>query len=66
LSFVRQNEQEKVFCVINFSDEAKSVRFNESLYHGTYTDYFEQGNTLSLNDDSELELAPWGYKVFVR
>jgi hypothetical protein len=40
LSFVRQNERDKVFAVLNFSDKPQTVKFEESLYYGEYADYF--------------------------
>lgn len=64
-SFVRQNSDDKVFVVLNFSAQPRRVTFEEWLYHGTYTDYF--ANTpVELNAATELVLAPWGYKVFVK
>lgn len=65
LSFVRQNEQDKVFAVFNFSDEAQTVTFKEALYHGTYTDYFEE-ESAELDVDTEVEMEPWSYRVFVQ
>jgi glycosidase len=65
LSFVRQNDRDKVFAVLNFSDKAQTVAFDESLYHGAYTDYFG-GESVELNDSSQLELEPWSYQVFVK
>ncbi len=41
-TFVRQNESDKVFAVLNFSNESQTVTFAESLYHGRYVDYFSQ------------------------
>lgn len=64
-SFVRQNEQNKVFVVINFSAETQTVTFKEHLYHGRYIDYFAQ-QSAALDADTQLELAPWGYQVFIR
>jgi len=40
LSFVRQNDSDKVFVVINFSDESQNIEFGESLKNGTFTDFF--------------------------
>ena len=39
-SFVRRNEKDKVFAVLNFSDQPQAVTFKENLYHGKYVDYF--------------------------
>jgi glycosidase len=65
LSFVRQNEAGKVFAVFNFSDEAKTVDFKETLYHGTYL-VFDTNEEVALNADSTLELEPWEYKIYVK
>lgn len=64
LSFVRQNAQDKVFVVINFSDKRQTVRLRESLYHGAYTDYFN-GQTITFSGAAEITLDAWAYRVFV-
>lgn len=64
-SFVRQNERDKVFAVLNFSDHQQTVLFEESLHHGTYTDYFSQ-ESVELRDSTQLTLQPWAYRVFVQ
>jgi glycosidase len=65
LSFVRQNERDKIFAVINFSDENQIVSFHESLHHGKYVDYFSQ-EVVELLSNHSLRLVPWGYRIFVR
>jgi 1,4-alpha-glucan branching enzyme len=65
LSFVRQNEQDKVFAVLNFSPEAQVVTFKDHLYHGVYTE-FSSGQTAVLDKDTCLTLPAWGYQVFVK
>lgn len=65
LSFVRQNDRDKVFAVFNFSPEPQTAVFAWSLHHGIYRDYFSN-ETIELNDSTILILPPWGYKVFVR
>ena len=65
LSFVRQNEKDKVFAVFNFSAYAINATFKEALYHGQYTDFFTK-EVVDLDQNAELELAAWGYKVFIR
>ncbi len=64
-SFVRRNEADKVFVVINFSGRPQALTFKETLYHGKYTDYFG-GGAVELDAATRLELKPWGYKVFVK
>ena len=64
-SFVRQNDADKVFAVINFSDRPQTVTFKDDLYHGKYTDYFG-GQAVELDASTKLNLKPWGYQVFVK
>jgi hypothetical protein len=64
-SFVRQNETDKVFAVLNLSDRPQSVTFKESLYHGKYTDHFA-AQPAELDASTRLELKPWEYRVFVK
>src|ERR1044072_1407625 len=64
-SFVRRNDADKVFAVINFSGRPQTVTFKETLYQGKYTDYFG-GEAVELAAATRLELKPWGYKVFVK
>lgn len=64
-SFVRQNEKDKVFAVMNFSDEEKMVEFHENLYHGNYRDYFS-GSAINLDENYRLNIEPRGYRVFVK
>lgn len=64
-SFVRQNDKDKVFAVMNFSDQPQTVTFKENLYHGTYAEYFT-GETRELNADLRIDMKPWSYKVFVK
>jgi 1,4-alpha-glucan branching enzyme len=65
LSFVRQNEQDKVFAVFNFSNTPQQVSFNQHLHHGVYTDYLS-GKAVEFVADSQLELPAWGYHIYVR
>lgn len=64
-SFVRRNENDKVFAVINFSGQTQAATFKENLYHGKYTDYFG-GETVEFDASTRLELKPWGYRIFVK
>lgn len=64
-SFVRQNENDKVFAVFNFSNELKTVNFKEHLYHGKYMT-FNTNMELTLEENSSLELQPWDYQIFIK
>jgi glycosidase len=65
LSFVRANDQDKVFAVINFTAQPQSVRFSDSPYEGSYTEYFS-GDEVEMNAASEITLEPWAYRVYVQ
>jgi hypothetical protein len=39
LSFVRQNEKNKVFAVFNFSNKQYITKFAKTLFLGNYTDF---------------------------
>lgn len=65
LSFVRQNDQDKVFAVFNFSANAQTITFKESLYHGSYQEFFSK-ESYDLAENFELTLVPWEYRVFVK
>jgi glycosidase len=62
-SFARQNEQDKVFAVFNFSPQAQQIHFQHSLHHGEYRDYFS-GETVRWDKHASLALEPWGYRVY--
>ena len=64
-SFVRQNDKEKVFTIINFSAQEQEICFKVRLHQGKYTDYFTQQQT-TLDHDFSLTLPAWGYKVYVK
>jgi glycosidase len=65
LSFVRRNDTDKVFAVINFSGQAQAVTFKESVYQGKYTEYFG-GQAVDLDAAAKVKVKPWGYLVFVK
>ena len=64
-SFVRRNERDKIFVVLNFSDLPQIVSFKETLYHGDYTEYFT-GVKSKMNAGMKLTLKPWSYRVYVQ
>ncbi|MBX7171519.1 MAG: alpha amylase C-terminal domain-containing protein [Pyrinomonadaceae bacterium] len=64
-SFARQNDKDKIFVVLNFSDLVQNVSFKETLYHGDYTEYFT-GKKVKMDEKTKLVLQPWSYHVFVK
>lgn len=64
-SFVRQNERDKVFAVINFSADELAIVFDDALCYGRYTDAFGD-EPVEIDATTELTLPPWGYRIFVK
>lgn len=64
-SFVRRNDQDKVFAVINLSPASRTVTFLESLCHGAYTD-FVTDEPVKVDDDTSMTLQPWSYRILVK
>lgn len=65
LSFVRQNQEQAVFAVFNFSAEPQEVSFDLHLHHGNFTEYFTQ-QAITFSAETTLVLPAWGYQIFVR
>jgi len=63
LSFIREKDGNKVFTVINFSAKEQKVRFEESLHHGKYTEFFSGADSV-FPQSKEMTLAPWSYRVY--
>ncbi|PRO72508.1 alpha-amlyase [Alteromonas alba] len=64
LSFVRRQDDVKVFVVLNLSADTADVDFHENLYRDEYIDLFEASCTAVAQTDT-LSLPPWAYRVFV-
>ena len=64
LSFVRRNQQDNVFAVLNFSAKPQTVEFTGTLHHGVYTD-FTTGEPVQVTEQTSIALEPWGYRVLV-
>ena len=64
LSFVRRNERDKVLAVLNFCAEPQAVTLYETLYHGTYHEYFS-GEAVEFTGATQITLKPWEYRVYV-
>lgn len=64
-SFVRQEERldDKVFVVINFSDEPITVTFEESLHFGTLQ-HWKRNQKTTFSSDTALTLKPWGFEIW--
>ena len=65
LSFVRRKGDDRVFAAFNFSARPATVRFGGRVHHGAWRNHFD-GATERIDAATTLQLAPWGYRVFVR
>ncbi|HET7399003.1 MAG TPA: alpha-amylase family glycosyl hydrolase [Intrasporangium sp.] len=65
LSFVREQEGDKVFAAFNFSPQGQTVRLTDGPHAGDYRDAFS-GEAVSLSEEESLTLPPWGYRVLTR
>lgn len=65
-SFVRANEKDKVFVVLNFSAEPRPVKFTDGPYAGRYTEFFTGEKVDFAEGATELTLPAWGYRIYVR
>jgi glycosidase len=63
-SFVRRNDQDKVFAIFNLSPDEHSVSFRESLCHGDYVDFFS-GEKVPVKEFTTMRLAPWSYRLLL-
>jgi len=63
--FVRRNQQDKMFAVLNLSPEARTVTFSESLCHGADTDYLAN-EPIKVDGDTALTLDAWSARIFVQ
>jgi cyclomaltodextrinase / maltogenic alpha-amylase / neopullulanase len=64
LAFVRQKNKNKVFAIFNLSAEKQVVKLKDNLIAGEYSNLFDNGRKIKLNEDAEFQLDPWSYKVY--
>lgn len=63
-SFVRCNDAEKVFVIINFSSHTVDVAFEEPLYKGHYTSWSSNEN-ICFTAHTKREIAPWHFEIWL-
>jgi glycosidase len=64
LSFVRQDDSQRVLAIFNLSASPITVRLGQMLYVGRYQDFFS-GLPLMLSAAASVGLDPWGYKLLL-
>ncbi|WP_370233967.1 MULTISPECIES: alpha-amylase family glycosyl hydrolase [Henriciella] len=65
LSFTRLDANGGVFVVLNLSSTARTARFTDGPYAGSYREHFT-GEALTISNSTEISLPGWSYRVFVR
>jgi len=65
LSFVRENAENKILALFNFSAEPGRVRLGEALAHDSYQNAFTAEQVVVTADET-LAMPPWGYLVLTR
>jgi glycosidase len=64
LSFVRRNNEARLFVVLNLSAAPASVGLRETLFHGRWRDFFADSD-VELAAGATMDLPAWGYRVLV-
>lgn len=64
-SFVRQNANDKIFAVFNFTDSQQEVTLKDGPFHGKYTDFFRD-EVMVFEGGEKLELPAWDYRLYVQ
>ena len=62
-SFVRQKDDDKVFAILNLTNQQQTFTLQGTLYPGTYRDVFTD-DSVSFSENAEVTLPAWGYKVY--
>ena len=65
LSFVREDEDDKVFAAFNFSAQQRTVSFDTGPQRGAYVDALT-GEPAAAETVTTMTLPAWGYRVLVR
>jgi glycosidase len=66
-AFIREKDGNRVLVVLNLSPEAQNVSFgNTERIQGTYNILFNLSDSdqITFGNDTNLQLAPWGYEVY--
>lgn len=63
MAYERVNGEDKVVVVLNLSDQVQDVKVNNKSATYNYKELFTNQMT---QNTTHFELAPWGYKVFVK
>jgi glycosidase len=62
-AFIRAKEDDKIFEILNLTNQEKTVILQGTLYTGYYRDIFTN-DTVFFSENSEITLPAWDYKVY--
>lgn len=65
MTFVRENEQDRVVVIANLSPYTVFGDFHTGIYAGEYTDALS-GNKTTLYEHMWGDIAPWSYKILIK
>ncbi|MCB1644728.1 MAG: hypothetical protein KDI36_04710 [Pseudomonadales bacterium] len=61
-SFIRQSGNNRLVAAFNFSPDHRTFQLEEVITEGHYTD-FQTAATVSLTNNTTMELRPWAYRI---
>lgn len=64
-SFVRERQGNKILALFNFSAVSQTLRFTDSLPHGSYVD-FDDGKRVKASSAATMTMAPWSFRLLSR
>ncbi len=64
-AFIRERDSNKIISIFNLSNEKKQVTITSPKLDGAYKNLFTDSSVL-LNNQYQLTLEPWGYRVFIK
>jgi len=63
LTFMRENDGDKVVAALNLSSRERAVTLSGTAFVGNYKEIFTEA-AVSLDSAATLTLPPWGYQVY--
>ncbi len=65
LSFIRETDEGRVLSIFNLSPQTQSARFVQDFPQGAYH-AFRTNEPIVVNQETEMTLEPWAYRIFVQ
>ncbi len=65
VSFIRQNDNEKILCLFNLSNQPTQVKYTDNKAVGNYKEFFTD-EQISVSLDETINLEPWQYKIMIQ